>query len=74
MRTSAKERLRNRAYRSQLRSAIKAVREETNKEKATGLLATAIVKLDKAAAFGLIHSRNADRNKSRLSLFVNKLQ
>ena len=73
MRTSEEERVRNRALRSQLRSAIKEVRTETNKEEALKKLRTATAFLDKAAGYGLIHKRNADRNKSRLALFVQKL-
>lgn len=73
IKTSAKERLRNRAYRSQLRAAIKAIRTETDKERALPLLRDVTVKLDKAASYGLIHKRNADRSKSRLALFVQKM-
>jgi len=73
MRTSAGERIRNRAFRSQLRQAIKDVRSESNKEEALKKLKLASVLLDKAADANIIHWRNADRNKSRLALFVGKL-
>lgn len=73
MRTSEKERTRNRAFRSQLRDAIKSVRTETNKDEAGKKLKNATTLLDKAASYGLIHKRNADRNKSRLTKFVQKL-
>jgi len=59
--------------RTALRSALKAVRGEKDKSEATKRLSEATVILDKAAASGLIHKRNADRNKSRLSLFIQKL-
>ncbi len=73
MKTAAEQRLNNRAFRSRLRSAIKAVRTEQNKEVAGKKLHEACQLLDKAKSYGLIHKKNADRNKSRLALLVNKL-
>ncbi|MBD3258712.1 30S ribosomal protein S20 [candidate division GN15 bacterium] len=73
MRTSEKQRQRNRAFRSRLRAAIKDVRTETSKEEAAKKYAVAESLLDKAAGYNLIHARNADRNKSRLAKFVQKL-
>ena len=73
MRTAEKDRVRNRAYRSHLRSLIKDVRTETNKEEAQKKLHDAMVVLDKAASRRLLHPKNVDRTKSRLALHVNKL-
>ena len=73
MRTSEEERLRNRAFRSQLRTAVKEVRAEKSKDEAAKKLRDAVIVIDKAASYGLIHKRNADRNKSRLTLYVNRL-
>ena len=73
MKTSALERTRNRAGRSQLRDAIRAVRSQTKKTEATKAFQEAVVVLDKAASSGLIHKNNAARNKSRLAQFVQKL-
>lgn len=73
MKTSEKERQRNRAYRSKLRAAIKEVRTATNKDEAIKKLKDASQIIDKAASYGLIHRKNADRNKSRLAHFVQKL-
>jgi len=73
MKTSANERTRNRAFRSKLRAAIKELREETNKDTAGKKYVEVSQMLDKAAAYHLIHKKNADRSKSRLALFVNKL-
>lgn len=73
MKQSENNRQRNRAYRSRLRAALKDVRTETNKEEAAKKLKTAGQILDKAASYGLIHKKNAARNKSRLTLYVNKL-
>jgi small subunit ribosomal protein S20 len=73
MKTSEIERIRNRAYRTQLRAAIKELRNETSKEEATKKFQATMQILDKAASYGLIHRKNADRNKSRLAHFVNRL-
>ena len=73
MKQSEESRLRNRAYRTHLRAVLKDVRTETNKEEALKKLKTASQVLDKAASYGLIHKKNAARNKSRLTLYVNKL-
>ena len=73
VKTSELQRLRNRAYRTTLRNAVKAVRTEENKEAAIVKLHEAERLLDKAASRRLIHSRNADRSKSRLASYVKKL-
>lgn len=73
MKTSEKERQRNRAFRSKLRAAVKDVRTATNKDEAGKKLHDAQQILDKAASYGLIHRKNADRNKSRLAQFVQKM-
>lgn len=73
MKTSENSRLRNRAYRSELRNAIKELKEETNKEEATIKYKKVASLFDKAASNKLIHKKNADRNKSRLAHLVKKL-
>jgi small subunit ribosomal protein S20 len=73
MKTSAKERERNRAYRSRLRAAVKEVRLVQSKDEAAAKLKEAFKLLDKAASRGLIHRSTAARNKSRLALAINKL-
>lgn len=73
MKTSEKARLANRAYRSQLRAAIKAVRTETDKEQATKAFHAASIVIDKAASKRLIPKKRAARNKSRLASFVARL-
>ncbi len=73
MKTSERDRQANRALRSTLRAALKAVRSETNKDEAMKKLREAASMLDKAAAKNIIHKKNASRNKSRLTLMVQKL-
>jgi small subunit ribosomal protein S20 len=69
-------RLRNRANRSAMKTAIKrflAVVEAGNKAEATALLPTTLGVVDKACRKGVLHKNAADRHKSRLSLKVNAL-
>lgn len=73
MKTSNQQRLRNRGYRSELRNAIRDLRQETSKDEASKKFQTVTTLLDKAASIGLIHKKNADRNKSRLARFVQQL-
>ncbi|HKK20712.1 MAG TPA: 30S ribosomal protein S20 [candidate division Zixibacteria bacterium] len=73
MKTSESARIRNRARRSELRSAIRDLRSETNKEQAAKKYLEVVSLLDRAAGYNLIHRKNADRNKSRLALYVQKL-
>ena len=73
MKISAKERERNRGYRSQLRAAMRDLRAMTEKDAAAAKYREVSGLLDQAAGAHLIHRRNADRNKSRLALFVARL-
>jgi len=73
MRTSAVSRLANRARRSQLRAAVRELRQTTDKESAQSQYKTVASLLDKAARYHLIHPRNADRNKARLARYVASL-
>jgi len=76
IRQNEARRLRNRHYKSTLRTLIRRVREavaEGDKEKAQAALAQAIPFIDKAASKGVIHWRNAARKVSRLTRLVNRL-
>lgn len=73
MKTSEKERLANRAFRTRLRAAIKAVRSETNKDQASKAFHDATIIIDQAASKRLIKKETASRNKSRLAIYVNRL-
>lgn len=69
-------RLRNRANRSAMKTAIKrflAVVETGNKAEATALLPGTLGLVDKACRKGVLHKNAANRHKSRLSLKVNAL-
>lgn len=73
VRTNDRARLANLAVKSRVRSALRKVREAKNRSDAQTRLETALSVLDRAAQKGVIHRTTASRNKSRLTLFVNKL-
>ena len=73
MKTSEKERLRNRGYRTTIRNAVRTLRNETNKDEAVKQYKEVSILFDKAASYGLLHKKNASRNKSRLAKFVQAL-
>lgn len=67
---------RNRARMTRVRSTIKTVRQAVaagDQAAAREALQQAIPTIDKAAAQGVIHRRNASRKISRLSSLVNSL-
>lgn len=61
--------LRNKAVRSDLRTALKkaAVAVESNADNKAEVVTAAIKKVDKACAKGIIHKNNAARKKSALA-------
>ena len=73
VRTSAKKREINRAYRTRLKNAIKSVREKKDKESAEKSFQAATAVIDKIASKGVIHKNKAANQKSKLAKFVNKL-
>ncbi len=73
---NAKRNARNRHVSTTLKTYIKRVREAVDakdKEAATAALKAAIPVIDASASKGIIHSSNASRNVSRLTLLVNTL-
>jgi small subunit ribosomal protein S20 len=68
--TNEKRRLRNKAVKSELRTAVRSVRAATasgDAEAAQAALAAASRKLDKAASKGVIHKNQAANRKSALA-------
>ena len=68
-RQNEKRRLHNRVYRGSARTQIRNARNAiATGEKATAVeeVKQAVIKLDRAAAKGVIHKNNAARRKSRL--------
>ncbi|NJB66766.1 small subunit ribosomal protein S20 [Desulfobaculum xiamenense] len=75
-RQSEKRNARNRAVKTRIRSAVKALRaavESNDKEKAQAALTLATSVIDKAATKKVVHWRCAARKISRLSQAVNKI-
>ena len=61
---------RNRAQRSELRTAVKKVRAAASQAEAEKALLEASAMLDRAGRKNLVHRRNASRMKSRLAAAV----
>ncbi|KPL19421.1 MAG: hypothetical protein AMJ92_02995 [candidate division Zixibacteria bacterium SM23_81] len=74
MRSDKKRRQRNRMVKSQVKSAEKKVRQAQSRDQALKDLATVTSLLDKAASKGVVHSRTADRKKSKLAKAVNVMK
>lgn len=76
IKTNRKATERNRAYKSELRTAIRHTRDAIqtgDKEAATTKLAIASRKLDKAVSKGVLHKNQAANRKSALAKKVNSL-
>ncbi len=72
-----KNRLRNVAFKSSIKTALKKVLELAkgeDKEALTAALSKAYQLCDKAVSKGILHKNTAARKKSRLTIAVNKLQ
>lgn len=70
-----KTNIQNRTLRAALRTTVKNFEQlcqEQKIEEAKQFLPTVIKRIDKAAAKGLMHKKNASNKKSRLSKLINK--
>ncbi|MEE1928420.1 30S ribosomal protein S20 [Streptomyces sp. TRM 70351] len=77
IKTNEKARQRNKAVKSELKTAIRRVREAVaagEGEKATEAARVAGRKLDKAVSKGVLHKNNAANKKSALAQQVSSLQ
>jgi small subunit ribosomal protein S20 len=75
-RQSEKRRLRNLTYKSAIKTYIKKTKKfilEKKFEEAEKYLKMAIKKIDKAKSKGILHPNTANRKKSRLMKFFNKV-
>lgn len=66
-------RLRNKYYHKSTRTAIKELREETEKNVAVEKLPSVFSQIDKLAKRNIIHKNKAANLKSKLSKYVNAL-
>ncbi len=70
IKTNEKARLRNKAVKSELRTAVRSFREAAkagDKDAASKALATASRRLDKAVSKGVIHKNQAANRKSAMA-------
>lgn len=73
VRKTSKRNLHNRAMLIAVRKIVKKVRTIESKAEAQESYKTAVKMLDHAATKGIIHKNKADRLKSRLAKFIQKL-
>ncbi len=74
--TNEKARQRNRIVRTEVKTAVRAVREQVeagNADEAKAAFQKASRKLDKAVSKGVLHRNNAANRKSKLAKKVNAL-
>ena len=72
VRQSRRNNLRNRHYKSMIKTSIKKVMEAEKKD-ATIFLNQAISTIDRVCGKGIIHKNRASRQKSRLHKYINSL-
>ena len=73
IRQAEKARVRNKHYKSLMKTAIKKVRNAENKEAAEPIYREATSIIDSIAGKGVIHKNTAARKKSRLAAYIQKL-
>ncbi len=73
LRQNHRRRDRNKAARSQLKTALKKVRAATDPERATKFFRDAARLLDRSASRGLIHRNRDARSKARLAAHIRRL-
>ncbi len=73
IRQTEARRLRNRYYSKTTRNAVRKLRSVTNKEEAVTLYPKVSSMLDKLAKRNVIHKNKASNLKSKLAIYINKL-
>jgi small subunit ribosomal protein S20 len=73
VRTNARDTLRNRHYKTLMKTQIKKVLAQTSREQAEVEFRRVSSVLDKLASKGIIHRNRAANQKARLARFVNTL-
>ena len=72
VRQSRRDNLRNRHYKSMMKTSIKKVMEADKKD-APEFLNQAISTIDHVCAKGIIHTNRASHHKSKLTKYINSL-
>lgn len=73
IRQAKKRNLRNRHYKSMMKTWIRRIEETQNKDEALKLYPEVVSLIDKVAQKGIIHKNTAANKKSRLAKHVNAL-
>ncbi len=73
IRQTESKRVKNKYYARSTRSAVKKLRETTDKEAATEQYSEVVTMLDKLAKKNIIHKNKASNLKSKLAKHVNSL-
>ena len=73
VRQSKKANERNKNYKSAMKTAIKKVLNETDKNNASKLADKAFSTIDKVASKGVIHKNKAANQKSRVSKYLKNI-
>lgn len=73
VRQAEKRRVANHSKKAKMRTLVKRVFDEEDKEAAQAKLKDAVSILDRVATKGLIHQNKAAREKSKLTNYVNNL-
>ena len=72
VRQSRRDNLRNRHYKTMMKTSIKKVLEADKKD-ASSLLTQAISNIDRVCGKGIIHKNRAAQHKSKLTKYINSL-
>ena len=74
VRQSRKANATNKHYKSLIKTAIKKVLNETNKENATKAASSAFSSIDKVASRGIIHKNKAANQKAKISKHLSNIK
>ena len=74
VRQSIKSNARNKNYKSAMKTAVKKLLSEENKEKASKMVNKAFSIVDKAASKGVIHKNKAANQKSKISKHIKNIK
>ena len=74
VRQSIKANTRNKNYKSAMKTAVKKVLTEKNKDKASEMANQAFSAIDKAATKGSIHKNKAANQKSKISRYIKNIK
>jgi len=74
VRQSVKANTRNKNYKSAMKTAVKKVFNEENKDKASEMASKAFSVIDKVASKGAVHRNKAANQKSKISKYLKNIK